>query len=341
VTARVVILRPGAAVTIQDGGRRGYRALGVPLSGSLDPILLAAANVLASAPETAAGLEILLAAPELRVESGVVRIGLAGDLSGAVIRAGGARENVASWRGLILRAGDALTLRLGRGPAYLAFSGGLDLPLALNSRSTFARARLGGLDGRPLKAGDLLRCGEATADGDVVAPPLPLANGPIRFMPGPQAERFSSEALALFTQARWRVGADSDRMGLRLSGPRLAHDRGGANIVTDGVTPGAIQVPGDGQPIVLRADCQTSGGYAKIGCVISADLPRLAHAAPGDLIAFAPADHDEAAMARARARQDFADWRARIAPSGSWNAGTLWSENLISGATSGDWRDPP
>jgi allophanate hydrolase len=125
-------------------------------------------------------------------------------------------------------------------------------------------------------------------------------------------------------------------MGLRLAGPRLAHGPAGANIVTDGATPGAIQVPGDGQPIVLRADCQTSGGYAKIGCVIAADLPRLAHAAPGDTLAFAPADHAEAARARARAREIFARWRALIASADLLDDRLLWTENLISGATSGE-----
>jgi 5-oxoprolinase (ATP-hydrolysing) subunit C len=130
-------------------------------------------------------------------------------------------------------------------------------------------------------------------------------------------------------------------MGMRLCGQRLVHGAGGANIVSDGATPGAIQVPGDGQPIVLRADCQTSGGYAKIGCVISADLPRLAHAAPGDLLTFTLVDHAEAAAARKKARDSFAHWRGRIgrgqiAPLGEWDAEKLWSENLISGATSGD-----
>jgi allophanate hydrolase len=125
-------------------------------------------------------------------------------------------------------------------------------------------------------------------------------------------------------------------MGLRLAGPRLEHLPGAANIVSDGATPGAIQVPGDGQPIVLRADGQTSGGYSKIGCAIAADLPRLAHLAPGHCLSFTPVDHAEAAAARRRAHEIFEQWRARIAPARLLDDGKLWTENLISGATSGE-----
>jgi 5-oxoprolinase (ATP-hydrolysing) subunit C len=335
MSARLVVSRPGAGVTIQDFGRRGFRALGVPLSGALDPVLLAAANALAGAPGDGAGLEILLAAPELRVERGPVRIGLAGDLSGVLTRSGGGRETIAGWRGVVLREGDALSLKLGRGPACLGFSGGLDTPKILGSRATFLRAGFGGIEGRALRADDRLECG-AAAGADVAAPPFRHTQGPIRFIPGPQDDRFPPDQGALFASAEWRAGADSDRMGMRLAGPKLTHGPGGANIISDGATPGAIQVPGDGQPIVLRADCQTSGGYAKIGCVISADLPRLAHIAPGDAVTFTPVDHAGAAVARQELREKFARWLGRIAPAGGWDAEKLWSENLISGAVSGD-----
>jgi biotin-dependent carboxylase-like uncharacterized protein len=333
--ARLVVLRPGAGISVQDFGRTGFRALGVPLSGALDTILLAAANSLAGAPDDAAGLEILLTAPDLRVERGPLRIGLAGDLSGVLTRADGARETIASWRGLILREGDSLALKLGRGPAYLGFSGGLDVPPVLGARATFSRGGFGGLKGRALLAGDALACA-ASEGAESMAEPLAHESGPLRFIPGPQADHFPHEAIARLAAAEWRVGADSDRMGLRLSGPKLTHGPRVANIVSDGATPGAIQVPGDGQPIVLRADCQTSGGYAKIGCVIAADLPRLAHAAPGDIVRFMPVDHAEAAAARKMARENFALWRGHIARPGEWDSEKLWSENLISGATSGE-----
>jgi biotin-dependent carboxylase-like uncharacterized protein len=335
MSARLSVLRPGAGVTVQDFGRPKLRALGVALSGALDQQFLAAANFLAGAPEGAAGLEILLAAPEILITEGAARIGLAGDLVGMIVRADGGRQEISSWRGIILCEGDVLSLKLGRGPAFLGFSGGLDLPEVLGSRSTFLRAGFGGLEGRALRAGDALCCGAAEG-GDVSAPPFSHEAGPIRFIPGPQDDHFTPETHQTLVSAQWRVGADSDRMGLRLAGPRLAHNAKGANIVSDGATPGAIQVPGDGQPIVLRADGQTSGGYAKIGCVISADLPKLAHFAPGDFFSFAAVDHEEAATARRRAREMFDEWRARVASAGILDDGKLWTENLISGATSGE-----
>ncbi len=192
------------------------------------------------------------------------------------------------------------------------------------------------MNGRALEKGDALAC--AAAEGVAFsAPPLAPKRGPIRFVTGPQAQNFPPQSLLDFAATEWRVTAESDRMGMRLSGPRLAHLSLGANIVSDGATPGAIQVPGDGQPIVLRADCQTSGGYAKIGCVISADIPRLAHFLPGDFLHFTPVDLEGAAQARKEARESFALWRAAVAPEGAdWDTSRLWSENLISGANSGD-----
>ena len=335
MSARLIVENAGIGVTAQDFGRPGGRRLGVPLSGALDQTFLAAANLLAGAPENAAGLEVLLAAPCFRVESGPLRLGLAGEISGVLTRANGETRKLESWRGVALRSGDFVALRLIRAPAYLGFSGGLDLPSFMGSRSTYLRAGFGGISGRALAVGDALAC--ASAKGDVAAAPLKHESGPLRFIPGPQLEHFTPEALAIFTGADWRVSGDSDRMGMRLTGPRLAHGPAGANIVSDGATPGAIQVPGDGQPILLRADGQTSGGYAKIGCVVTADVCRTAHFTPGDPMRFTAVDHEQAAAARRRQRDVFALWRTTIGPArDGWDAEKLWSENLISGAFFGD-----
>jgi biotin-dependent carboxylase-like uncharacterized protein len=334
--ARLKIEQPGLGVTAQDCGRTKYRALGVPLSGALDLLQLAAANALAGAPEGSAGLEILLAAPSFRVEKGPLRVGLAGAYSGMLTRADGSQQKIAGWRGLVLQTGDLLALRLTRGPAYVGFSGGLDLPLILGSRSTFLRGKFGGFCGRALMAGDTLRC--AAAEGEEAAAPVfAHEQGPLRFIPGPQDQNFTPEALAAFTATEWRVSAASDRMGMRLAGPKLTHRPGGANIVSDGATPGAIQVPGDGQPIVLRADCQTSGGYAKIGCVISADVFRAGHFFAGEAVTFTPVGHQQAAEARQNLHAKLAQWRDKITPvKQPWDLEKLWSENLISGAFSGE-----
>jgi allophanate hydrolase len=334
MNALLVVEDPGLGVTAQDLGRPGFRRLGVPLSGALDPVLLAAAQALAKAPENSAGLEILLTGPILRAEASV-RLGLAGDVDILVTRADGAQQNFDGWRSLILQPGDRAAIRLRRAPAYVCFSGGLLSPPTLGSRSCYPRAGLPGLAGRPLARGDILPC--ATEEGEALqGPPFQHGDGPIRFIAGPQATRFDASAMPDFCGADWRVTADFDRMGMRLAGLPLQHGPEGAGIVSDGVTPGAIQVPGDGQPIVLLKDCQTSGGYAKIGCVIAADLPRLAHARSGDKLRFQQVELAEAAAALSKLRQHFKLWRHSLHPAEEGlDATKLWTENLISGATNG------
>ncbi|MCP1168454.1 hypothetical protein NHG85_07930, partial [Limimaricola sp. ASW11-118] len=164
-------------------------------------------------------------------------------------------------------------------------------------------------------------------------PPAP-ETGPIRAVPGPQAEWFTPEAMARFFDSDYRVGAETDRMGMRLEGPVLAHSERGADIISDGIAPGAIQVPGSGQPIVLLADAQTTGGYPKIATVIGADLSRLARLAPGDLLRFQAVTVEEAEEA-ARARRAALDRMAQdivAAGAGRIDRRALWSANLVSGA---------
>jgi allophanate hydrolase len=326
--ARLIVEQAGLGVSIQDRGRFGARKFGVPVSGALSQSGLAAANILAGAPEDAAALEILLSAPVLRVEEGSLRLGLAGAFSGVLSRDGEERP-ISSWRGLVLQTGDRLAPKLLAPPGYIAFSGGLDAPLLLGSRSTFFRAGFG----RAPTPGDALTC--AAAQGaDFCAPPLPTTEGPLRFIPGP--DDFAPKTLQTFAAARWTVRPESDRMGLRLAGPRLTHGPCGPNIVSEGVTPGVIQIPGDGQPIVLRADGQASGGYARIGCVISADLDRLAHLQPGETLSFRAVDLQEAVRARDHNRKAFAAWRQSVLYATAFDESRLWSENLIDGAIFGE-----
>ena len=335
MSALLIVEEPGLGVTAQDFGRPGYRRLGVPISGALDAFLLAAAQALAGAPAGSAGLEVLLTGPILRVEAGAVRLGLAGALDVLVTRADGSAQNFNGWRSILLQPGDRAAIRLRRAPAYVCFSGGLLLPPALASRSCYPRAGLPGLAGRPLARGDFLPCEQAMGE-NLQAPPFQHDDGPIRFIAGPQANSFDASAMPAFCAADWRVTGDFDRMGMRLAGPALLHGPAGAGIVSDGVTPGAIQVPGDGQPIVLLNDCQTSGGYAKIGCVIAADLPRLAHARPGDALRFQQVELAEAASALRSLRRRFALWRQSPHPvKEGLDAAKLWTANLISGATNG------
>lgn len=343
MSGRLEVMEAGVAVTIQDRGRFGFRSIGVPVSGALDPVLLAAANRLLGNALDAAGLEILLRGPALRALRGPVRVALAGEVGARLVRADGTTARVAPWQTASLLVGDAIQIGVvGRGVAYVGITGGVAVPSQLGSRSTYRRAGLGGVRGRALAAGDELAC-EALRDDPRLeycgTVRLEWAAGPIRAIPGPQEEHFTPAALAAFFGMPFQVTREMDRMGMRLAGPRLTHSERGAEIVSDGVAPGAVQVPASGQPIVLLADCQTTGGYPKIATVIAADLPRLAHLRPGDEIRFCRASHAEAAAARQAQAEAFARWSAGIRPclpAGAVDERALYSGELISGAVRGD-----
>ncbi len=313
--------------SLQDAGRPGYRHLGVPLSGALDPEWLALANALAGNAADAAAIEMRLAGP--RLTSGTDALfAIAGEIDARIVGAAGTRA-VAPWRSQRLHAGEELRIdAVKSGVAYLAFAGGIEGRRELGSRSRYERADLGSpcLPGVALKVGAGAtaiprRLGLLPAQGD----------GPIRVIPGPQHERFSDAAWHSFLSSEFVVGREADRMGLRLDGPRLEHV-GGADIVSDAVTPGAIQVPGDGRPIVLLADCQTVGGYAKIATVIGADLPRLGHALPGTRLRFAAVTLAAALTARQEAALALAASLDAIVPdTAEPDLAALYGANLIDG----------
>lgn len=333
----IEIVQPGMANAVQDGGRRGYRAIGVPLAGAADPVLMAGANRLLGNAADAAAIEMPLAGPDLRVLDGPVRIALAGAVAAKLLRADGTALDIGAAQTVTLRRGDSLSVGAVRaGFAYLALAGGCRVPLQLGSRSTFARARLGGVAGRALMAGDRIECGAPAGDPGVEwrAPaPFVHGDGPIRVLLGPQDDAFEPDVIATFLAGPYRVGRDSDRMGLRLEGPTLKH-RGSADIVSDGVAPGAIQVPGSGQPIVLFVDAQTVGGYAKIATVIRADLPRLARLRPGAELRFVAVTRAQAFAALHAQAQALQRWVESIGPyrlPGSLDLDALRENNLVSG----------
>lgn len=340
MSASLEIRSPGLGVSIQDDGRHGHRRIGVPLSGALDPVFLAAANGLLGNPAGAAGLEVLLAGPLLQALDAPVRIALAGTMGARRIGPSGASQAVPAWSTLCLQPGEQLQVGSPRGVGYIAVEGGLLTPPMLGSRSSYARAGL-------IHPGTTLPCPAARGHGGErqnVA--LSHENGSIRVIPGPQDDHFTAAALDHFYTGPFRVTRQRDRMGLRLAGPALAHNQRGADIVSDGVTPGAIQVPADGQPILLLADCQTVGGYPKIATVIRADLPRLAHLQPGDEIRFRAVDADEAAAARAALARRLSDWVAGARPAqagGDPDSAVLLAANLAGAAVRGDdphlWPD--
>lgn len=299
MSAVLEILQPGALTTVQDLGRTGYRSQGVPLAGVLDRVALRLVNALAGNPPGAAVLEVRLTAPTLRASGGSVRVALGGGLRGTITQGADSRD-VAPWSTATLEDGAVLALTLTEGSliATLGVSGGIDVPLVMGSRATYPRAGFGGFRGRALQAGDRLAPAAAHAPPGAdrrLSEPFALDTGPLRVIRGPQADGFTDAALeALFSQP-FEVTPEMDRMGLRLSGPRLEHrPEAGSEILSEGMVPGAIQVPGNGQPIVVLADGQTVGGYPKPGVVITADLPRLAALRPGDAVHFAPVNVAEA-----------------------------------------------
>jgi biotin-dependent carboxylase-like uncharacterized protein len=217
----------------------------------------------------------------------------------------------------------------------LAIAGGLDLPKVLGSVSTHVRSGLGGLGGRALAAGDRIGTVGTIVDGiesgRIVAPPLDQSADTIRVVLGPQADYFPKDQIAAFLAGAWRISARGDRMACFLEGPRLRH-AGDYNIVSDGIAMGAIQVPGEGQPIVLMADRQPTGGYPKIATIIGADLGRFAQARPGTMIRFRHVGHADAVAARA-AQAARLDQRPSIEPliRTRFTSEFLLSRNLVDG----------
>ncbi len=332
---------PGARTLVQDTGFRKGRGQGVPAGGVLDRSALRLVNALLDNPPDTEVLEVALSSPVLVAVDGAVRVAISGSLCGTVCRSDGTRRAISGWTATTLAQGDELHLqppdRFAIG--LIGICGGLDLPLFLGSRSTCLAAGFGGFLGRSLQAGDVLRVRPALRavpqpDLCVIAPLTPQT-GPIRVVPGPQHEWLDDNGAARFFGTPYTVTPQLDRMGMRLDGQRLSFVPGKtADITSDGAAPGAIQVPGSGQPIILLADAQTTGGYPKVATVIRSDLPRLAASVPGDPLSFRAVS---VAEAEAIAASEDARLQAAIASIGpSFDPGMiedrLRSASLISGA---------
>lgn len=332
------VVAPGLCTTVQDLGRVGYQRLGVPLSGALDAVSLRLANALLGNPPGTAALEILLTGPSLEVTVARARVALGGPGARLLIGDEPARA-VPAWQSVSLRRGERFRVMLGAPSAcgYLAVEGGLRVPLVLGSASTFLAAELGGFAGRALRPGDIVPL--ALAEAPVRAelrlpdPPGPTGDRPIRVILGPQQDSFTDEAIADLLGAGFRISPNADRMGMRLDGPRLRH-RAGWDIVSDAIATGAIQVPGSGQPVILLADHQTTGGYPKIATVVSADLPLLGRRRPGDALGFVAVSVEEGeALWRDQERwlQRLAAAAAPVAQDAAIDLASLYEANLISG----------
>jgi biotin-dependent carboxylase-like uncharacterized protein len=286
----LVVVDPGLLSTVQDLGRWGYQRVGIPPAGPLDRSAFVLANRLVGNADGAAGLELTLRGPRLEVRRDLV-VAVTGAEMGMSVNG----EAAPPWTAVRVRPGDVVAFRMVTAGcrAYLAVAGGLDTPPVLGSRATYLRGRLGGIEGRALQKGDALPVGIPAVARDrvegrtVSSPRRPAYPGEVecRVILGPQADRFTAEGVAAFLGGPYEVTPHADRMGYRLKGPLIEHARG-HDIVSDGIPLGGIQVPGEGQPIVLLVDRQTAGGYTKIATVISVDIGRLGQARPGHRVRF-------------------------------------------------------
>jgi antagonist of KipI len=329
----IVVLRPGFMTTVQDLGRPAYRAYGVAVGGAMDTLALRIGNALIGNADGEAGLEITLAGPELRFEAGrwIALTGGAAEASvdGAPLPM---ERPVYVPAGSVVRVG-AIT---GGARAYLTVDGGFRLPRVLGGLGTDVRGGFGGLSGRRLQAGDVLplnapklpppACPDRCAIARIRPSPMlrPRIDPPVvRVMAGRETAEFAEESVRDFLTSPFKVSPQSDRMGIRLDGPRIRRTAAGEMFST-GVAPGTIQVPPNGLPIVLMADSQPTGGYPRIAQVAAVDLPALAQARPGDALAFALIGLEEAerlleererALALLRAGA-YAYWRRRVRVAG-------------------------
>lgn len=295
----ITVLRPGLFTTVQDLGRWGFQAEGVPVSGAMDLAAHRTANTLVGNDPSAATLEITLIGPEIRLEAAVTIAVAGADLSAAVDGVAVAVNQPIRCRGgSILRFGER---RVGF-RSCIAFDGGVEAPLLLGSRSTHVRSALGGIGGRPLTASEQLALGPAREGvgvalrGDLPRLTARSEGGRIRVLPGPQDDLFPPAAMEALEHTRFTLASQSDRMGYRLLGGRLPRHEG-PEMLSDATFPGALQVPPSGEPILLMADRQTTGGYPQIATVITADLPHVAQLGPGDSIQFRVCTRAEAVQA--------------------------------------------
>ena len=314
-TASLHIVKPGLLTTVQDLGRYGHQASGVPVAGPMDTFSHRLANQLAGNAIHAATLEITLIGPELIVDA---------DTTMAI--AGGQFEATCDDRALPLGASFTVTrgqrIKFGRvmqgARAYLAVAGGVQTPPVLGSRATHLVSRMGGFHGRALAAGDRIPIADEPRPRQqrkAVGLTLPTkGRALLRVMPGPQAEWFQADALTALANVSFRVSPQSNRMGYRLQGPPLVRVREN-ELISEPLGIGAIQVPAAGEPILLMADRQTAGGYPKIGYVISADLPVAGQLAPGDFIEFHVCTHQEAVAALIARERQLLRYADLLAPS--------------------------
>lgn len=292
------VLEPGILTTIQDSGRFGFSRFGVPPSGALDPFSFRVVNLLVNNQGNEACLETTLMGLRLKALNESVIAITGGDLAPTLNG-----EPLEMWRTHLLIEGDVVAFKKVRSGcrAYISVNGGFIVPEVMGSRSTYLSGKFGGLEGRPLRKGDILYRSDSPSPLNRLGFRFPEEWIPIfekeatpRVIPGPQDHRFTQEGFRTFCSSAYDVSPQCDRMGIRLKGPRIERRTDvEESIISEGFLSGAIQVPGDGKPIIILTELVT-GGYTKIATIISTDIPKVAQLKPGDRVRFKPISIEEA-----------------------------------------------
>ncbi len=295
------VLKPGMLTSVQDLGRWGYQASGVPVAGAMDLPALRMGNAIVGNPEGEAALEVTFMGPELVVSGEGLAVFAGAELGFSVNG-----KHIGSWTAIVLHDNDAISFSGPRGKGCrgcLCVAGGIDIPMIMGSRSTYMRAKIGGYEGRSLKIGDVVKIGEPNIlwkrnDGFTLPEEMRPdydPDKPLLILTGLQESAFTDEGLKTLFGSEYTISNESDRMGCRFDGPdKVQHKEAGADIVSDAIPLGAVQIPGHGMPIAMLADRQTTGGYTKIGVLTPASIQKLVQRMPGMKVHFARATMEEA-----------------------------------------------
>ena len=284
----IKIIKAGILTTIQDMGRYGYQETGMAVSGVMDTRSTSIANILVGIDENEGVIEVTMMGPTIEFTADNIIAVTGGDLGAKLDGADFPR-----YQAVLVKAGQTLSFMAPKAGsrAYIAFAGGLDVPVVMGSKSTNLKSKIGGLDGRKLENGDEIGFSAPKTSlpnmekRKVAVPDFSAKAHELRVVLGPQDDYFPQSSIDVFFNNEYTISNEYDRMGCRMQGPVIKHKVGG-DIITDGISFGAVQVPSHGNPIVMMADHQTTGGYTKIGNVISVDLPILAQCMPGHKIRF-------------------------------------------------------
>ncbi len=294
----LLVKRPGLLTTIQDLGRYGFQQYGIIPAGAMDRFSMQLANIIVGNERTNPVLEVTVIGPSLEVMKKTVIAITGADLTPKVNG-----EEIELWRPFLVEAGDLITFgkRKYGARCYIAIAGGIHIPLILNSTSTYLRGNVGGYKGRQLQQDDIILQAKGSKTFKIGLDyslayrirPIFSRNPKVRVIVGPDNSAFTKLGLETFWRSVYKVTQQADRMGYRLEGPRIEHVKS-ADIISDSVVFGTIQVPASGQPIIMLADRQTTGGYTRIATVISVDLNKIVQLLPGDTLSFCRVSVEEA-----------------------------------------------